>query len=551
MKYRLQIFIIIFFFSLVLPNKIKAQTVKWLASTGGLASTYFQVATDADGSSYWVVDFSEGTITIGDTSFTNNGFYDNMLIAKVDANGNYVWVRENSGNEVSVRGIAVDAKGDIFITGYFSGNNKFSGFDLNTNSFFGQSFVARYDTNGNCIWVKQTSGNGGVTNYGVATDLNGDCFVTGYVFETENIDSFTLTGQANGGNAYIAKYDTSGTCLWAQILTGQSISQGVGVAVDSKGNSYMTGYMIGDTSIAGNFKLINTAYSGNNSFLIKYDTAGNCLWAVEDTGLASTNSSAIAVDQNGDIYLAGDFENGSAIFGNIKLNGLFADNSFLVKYDASGNCLWAKQSSGTIASGYSLSLDKDNNCYITGNFYNGEADFGNLKLVNNNLTAENIFVIKYDANGNPVWAIADTGSGGYCYSSSCDAEGNLYTTGDGLGGGFGSFVFNGGFLAKINTVISGVNSVKSSLPINFSLSQNYPNPFNPTTAIEYSVPAYSHVVIKVYNVLGKEVKALVDENKPAGNYTVDFNASGLASGIYFYRMQTNGFSTVRKMILLK
>ena len=89
------------------------------------------------------------------------------------------------------------------------------------------------------------------------------------------------------------------------------------------------------------------------------------------------------------------------------------------------------------------------------------------------------------------------------------------------------------------------------LPTGFSLAQNYPNPFNPTTAISYQLPAYSHVSLKVYDVLGKEVATLVNENKPAGNYKVEFNANNLVSGIYFYTMQAGAFVQTKKLILLK
>ena len=99
--------------------------------------------------------------------------------------------------------------------------------------------------------------------------------------------------------------------------------------------------------------------------------------------------------------------------------------------------------------------------------------------------------------------------------------------------------------------IAGLNS-GNRLPANFILSQNYPNPFNPTTTIDYSVPKSSMVTIKVYDVLGKEVATLVNQNKSAGNYSVQFNASSkFASGVYLYRMQARSFVQTKKLILMK
>jgi hypothetical protein len=90
-----------------------------------------------------------------------------------------------------------------------------------------------------------------------------------------------------------------------------------------------------------------------------------------------------------------------------------------------------------------------------------------------------------------------------------------------------------------------------SAPLEFKLQQNYPNPFNPATKIKYSIPNQESVSLKVFDSLGREVKTLVNEEKPAGSYQVEFNAANLSSGIYFYRIQAGSFNQVRKMLLIK
>jgi hypothetical protein len=97
----------------------------------------------------------------------------------------------------------------------------------------------------------------------------------------------------------------------------------------------------------------------------------------------------------------------------------------------------------------------------------------------------------------------------------------------------------------------GIDSETNQVPQQYVLNQNYPNPFNPTTTIKYEVPERSFVTLKVYDVLGKEVAALVNEEKPIGNYVIEFDASNLPSDIYFYRLQTPNFTQTKKMILLK
>ena len=91
----------------------------------------------------------------------------------------------------------------------------------------------------------------------------------------------------------------------------------------------------------------------------------------------------------------------------------------------------------------------------------------------------------------------------------------------------------------------------NSLPINYSLSQNYPNPFNPVTKISYSIAKQGLVTLKIYDIIGREIKTLVNEVKQAGYYTVDFNGSSLASGVYFYRIQSGDFISVKRMVLIK
>ena len=109
---------------------------------------------------------------------------------------------------------------------------------------------------------------------------------------------------------------------------------------------------------------------------------------------------------------------------------------------------------------------------------------------------------------------------------------------------------NGG-ISRYGAPIIGVNPISTETPSNYSVSQNYPNPFNPTTKINFALPKSGLVTLKVYDVVGKEVATLVNEVKNVGTYSVDFNASNLSSGIYFYKVSVNGFSEVKKMMLVK
>jgi hypothetical protein len=108
----------------------------------------------------------------------------------------------------------------------------------------------------------------------------------------------------------------------------------------------------------------------------------------------------------------------------------------------------------------------------------------------------------------------------------------------------------------LSEIVTGVDEQDDRLPNNFHLEQNYPNPFNPSTTIKYSIPTSEFVTLKVFDVLGNEVATLVNEEKPAGSYEVEFNShSGsvrnLTSGVYFYILQAGSFTQTKKLILMK
>ena len=108
-----------------------------------------------------------------------------------------------------------------------------------------------------------------------------------------------------------------------------------------------------------------------------------------------------------------------------------------------------------------------------------------------------------------------------------------------------------GFWYTIDWIISDVNTADDLLPIKFELYQNYPNPFNPVTTIRYALPTETDVLMEVYNLLGQRIKTLVNQKMSAGYHDVTFGSGTLPSGCYIYRMRTDGFHDVKRMIMMK
>lgn len=97
----------------------------------------------------------------------------------------------------------------------------------------------------------------------------------------------------------------------------------------------------------------------------------------------------------------------------------------------------------------------------------------------------------------------------------------------------------------------GIKKIEEIFPDCFELSQNYPNPFNPITNIKFQILNYGNVILKVYDILGKEIKTLVNENLQPGTYSIRFDATGLSSGVYFYRMNAGDFVETKRMVLVR
>jgi hypothetical protein len=122
-----------------------------------------------------------------------------------------------------------------------------------------------------------------------------------------------------------------------------------------------------------------------------------------------------------------------------------------------------------------------------------------------------------------------------------------------------NYIHRAGFWENIRMILTEVADSESELPVSFNLSQNYPNPFNPSTKIKYSVPVFSKIQIKVFDILGNIIETLIDEEKPVGTYEITWFAENLPSGIYFYTIKAvdpesssgRGFVETKKMVLLK
>ena len=203
--------------------------------------------------------------------------------------------------------------------------------------------------------------------------------------------------------------------------------------------------------------------------------------------------------------------------------------------------------SALTASGNNLFAEVNNTVYLStdnGSSWNGLTGISSVNVLTasgNTVFAGTDVGVYLSSNNGISWIPANTGLSDISTLSLAVMGTNLFVqTSD-----------NNVWMRPLSELITAVKGKEDQLPAQFRLDQNYPNPFNPSTTINYSIPKAGLVTLKVYDVLGKEVATLVNEEEPSGNYHVQFNTSKLASGVYLYRLSEGNSVMTKKLILLK
>ena len=282
-------------------------------------------------------------------------------------------------------------------------------------------------------WQWAKSGGGALREKGrsITTDLSGNVYVAGsFASDTLFLGNTSLI---NSGNidCFLIKYDVNGTLLWAQEVGGLENDEFTTVITDAMGNIYVAGYFKSSTFILG-VDSLSSAADSMKAFIVKYDALGNILWAKQANGVYSSAINSLAKDANGQIYMTG-FYTGTLQFGNNMVTSIGGKDIFIAKFDSSGIINWVKSAGGMsddIGNGITM---YGNRVYITGRFDSNTAAFGNSTINSAGSTGVvgDIFLAAYDTSGNVQWA---NSAGGQDYDAAnaitIDGTGNIYITGE-------------------------------------------------------------------------------------------------------------------------
>jgi hypothetical protein len=436
-------------------------------------------------------------------------------------------------------------------------------------SFPAYAWFIKLDANGDSIWSK-LYGPEGTFSFSVQQTLDGGYITTGatwndstastdvWLMKTDEIGNTRWTKKFGGNTYYDAGYDVNQTIDCGFIIIGDTYSFGAGerdillIKTDSLGNTgWIKTFGGSDGDFSGSVKQTNDGgyilIGGTNSFgegnadlwLIKTNSSGDSIWSKTFGGVLS-DAGTIAL-QTSDLGLI--LTGWTASFGS------GARDVWLIKTTSDGDSLWSKTYGGMLDD-YGISMDEtsDGGFIIVGStesFGYGDID---------------IYLLKTDSYGDTLWtktyggvqedvgfSVRQTSDGGYIIAGSTESF------------GAGSYDF---WIIKTDSLGNTTYPTKVDDDFkqvsDFRLSQNFPNPFNPSTRINYQLPEISFVALKIYDVLGNEIATLVNEEKPVGEYEVEFDGKGLPSGIYFYQLRVypagsgaGNFVETKKMVLLK
>ena len=511
--------------------------------------TYYNATGKNDQARAMTVDANGYVYVTGPSDGGRNASIDYATVKYNGATGQQIWAARYNGpgnGEDWPNAITVDAAGNVYVTGRSVGNG--------TNADYA---TVKYDANGNQKWVARynSPGNRNDNAKAIAIDPKGNVIVTGetddvYVLGSANSATTIKYDPSNGQQINIDIYDALPNIYSGTNTNGEEANS---VTVDPNGNIYVGGNSAGgliikyDSSLNRNWiknmpggdvhKVLvdasnNIAATGFNGQTLKYNGSGDLIW--QASSISGAGFFDLALDGTGNVYVTGD-----------------NPTSYLTaKYDAiDGHQVWSQTYDGSGNQGdfaRSIALDGSGNVYVTGHCI--------VKSGKNGLTCAG--TIKYNNTGIQQWAAMYDSTNKLSSDGevvAIDNNGNVYIAGQGISSSKASdfdFVTIKYSNGSAGFITSRSNNVAENNIALFTL-KNYPNPFFNNTIIEYQIPHDGKVKLAIYDLTGKEIKILVNENKSAGIYKINFESGKLSSGTYVCKIQFGDLNKTKEFIVLK
>jgi len=406
-----------------------APAFAWARTAGGVKNDKIRgMAVDRDGNVFLAGE-GAGAVKLGDQPggqiLQGLGELD-VFLAKLDADGRFLWAQLAGGSLIDRSyAVATDPQGNCYVTGHYQSTDATIGGTRLPQRGDYDIFVAKYDRDGNQQWIQTAGGTGYDHGHAIAVDGFGDIIITGAVEGGAEFGG-TLFPNESGSHAYCAKYRADGTWMWTRVARGGAHGAGQGVAVDGKGNIYIAGLNTGSGHF-GDQPLV--AIGGTAAALIKVSRTGEVLAITQHLGTPLFHFHEVACDWEGRVWTAGMFRGTVTVGREVFVSGGDrGGDALLCHYGSDGELRWCRAGQGpSIDYALAVATDGLGNSYVTGEF---SADFrlGGEVLTSRGVT--DVFVAAFDEYGTLRWVAQGGGAGSdNAYALARDGRGNVVLAG--------------------------------------------------------------------------------------------------------------------------
>jgi hypothetical protein len=435
------------------------------------------------------------------------------------------------------------------------------GYTTSFEIWVGDCYLMKLDTEGDTVWTGTYGSPYRDYGYDIVETTDKGLAAVGYGRIINDTEEYRVR---------LYKTDSLGNLLWEEYYTNPTGCNTYGIVETTDKGFGIVGY----TGTYGNYDM----------FLLRTDSLGDSLWFKTYGGDLNDKANSVTITDDDGFIIAGSTES----------YGAGKDDFYIYKVDSQGDSVWAKTyGDTTIDAAYSIERSSDGNFMIVGTYIytdpvlqgrlclmkmqdngdtlwstsafagNNSRGYGVCEAIdggyiavgaaNFNMISNEVYIVRFNSDGDSLWAAA--------YGGPAADEGRFVHQADDsyiyVGASYATSSYPDYYFLKLSDNYVSVELVDEMIiPNSLRLDQNWPNPFNAATRIEYATSRSGHVVLEIYNVLGQKVKTLVDKIQPVGKYSVDWDGTDkygqvVASGVYFYQVQTNDEIETRKMILMK
>jgi hypothetical protein len=391
----------------MISTQIFGQKFDWAQRGGHYAYDYgWATATDAAGNVFVAGKFEESGAMFGSFTVQCAGNHD-IFVAKYNPQGVIQWIKTAGGPGGDyAHAVCVDPSGNVIIAGEVEDTAHFGNVHVAAKSKDNDIFIAKYSTNGDIMYVKLA---GGYTNdkaYAVASDKDGNAYITGHIEGTASFGSFNITS-VGAKDVFVAKYNSTGVEQWAVRAGGPNTDEGKGISVNASGELYVTGFYRGTADFNSSTTIASKSAGYDDIFVARYDLLGNLVWVKTAGSDYDDDAWALTTTSTGKIYVTGEYNAYCVFDANHALTTSGQADMFIASYDNTGAVQWVQTGGGpSIDRARGICSDATGTVFVTGQF-GTKGVFGTTTL--SAPDESDIFVASYDPTGKFKWALSAAG----------------------------------------------------------------------------------------------------------------------------------------------